>query len=95
MKTPHSPVAPPAFQRQRMERTAVAHVEWRKECTAVWNTYGRWATANAADAAAAHAAYWAALEREEAAATVYAKLVEDVDHWRGPTASRTNPQRED
>jgi hypothetical protein len=30
MKAPHSPVMPSAFQRQLMDRAALAHIDWRK-----------------------------------------------------------------
>ena len=66
-----------------MDETVLAHMKWRAECTAVWEAYGRWASAPASDSAAAHAAYRAALDREDAAADVYAKLIEDVDHLLG------------
>ncbi len=64
-----------------LERTAVdalvlAYVEWREESTAVRQVYGWWTSGGCEDAARAHAAYHAALDREEAAATAYEQLIE-------------------
>ena len=56
----------------------LAYIEWREESAEVWAAYGSWASAPAEDAACAHAAYQAALDREEAAANAYAELVERV-----------------
>ena len=65
-------------ERQIMDDTVLAYVAWREECTAVWNAYDWWASAPAEDAGRAHAAYRAALDREEAAANVYAMLMKRV-----------------
>lgn len=59
-----------------MHELVVAYIEWREESTAVQQVYAWWAGTGAEDAARAHAVYCAALDREEAAATVYAKLTE-------------------
>jgi hypothetical protein len=52
-----------------------AYVDWREECTGVWDAYERWTQAPDADAAGAFAAYRAALDREESASRAYADLV--------------------
>ena len=57
-----------------------AYVEWRKECTAVWDAYRRWTAAPVADAALAFAAYGSALDREHGAAKAYAVLMRHVGH---------------
>ena len=57
-----------------------AYVEWREECAQVWKAYGWWTNAPRADVGRAHAAYRAALDREEAAATAYAGLIKRVGH---------------
>jgi hypothetical protein len=44
-------------------------------CTSVWEAYREWSTAPQADANLAHAAYAAALDREDAAARVYSRLI--------------------
>jgi hypothetical protein len=65
-----------ACQRQGpVDEAMQAYVDWRMECIAVWETYGRWTAASAADAALAFGAYTAALEREERACEVYADLI--------------------
>lgn len=48
-----------------------SYVEWREECEAVETAYDRWTGSERCDRALAYAAYHAALEREEKAATVY------------------------
>ena len=71
--------ARPSFCQQQLVDEAVdAYVEWREESEAVWVAYSRWASAATEDAGRAHAAYRAALDREEAAAKVYASLMEHV-----------------
>ena len=54
---------------------ALAYVEWRLACLAVWRAYREWANAPKADSPLAHASYGAALDREHAAAGAYARLV--------------------
>jgi hypothetical protein len=71
---------PSLHQKQVVEDAAIAYVEWREECTEVWNAYGSWASAPPEDVQCAHAAYRAALDREEAAAKVYAGLMNRVGH---------------
>jgi hypothetical protein len=74
-----------SVQQQRAVGDAVlAYVAWRAECIAVWDAYGRWASAPSLDTDLAHRAYAAAIDREEAAANRYGGLVTeigDVD-WR-------------
>ena len=53
----------------------IAYAEWRMSCTAVWAAYRYWANAPRDDADVAHAAYTAALDREDAAAHAYSRLV--------------------
>lgn len=66
------------WQRQLVDEAVLAYVQWREESGTVWGAYSRWASAAIEDVRAAHAAYRAALDREEAAAQVYASLVERV-----------------
>jgi hypothetical protein len=63
------------YQTQIVDDAVIAYVEWREECMEVWNAYGWWASAPPEDVRRAHAAYRAALDREEAAAKVYAGLM--------------------
>ena len=67
-------------QKQIVDDAVIAYVEWREERIEVWNAYGSWASAPPEDVRRAHAAYRAALDREEAAAMVYAGLMRRVGH---------------
>ena len=64
------------------EKRALAYIEWRLACIRVWTTYREWTSAMRADAVPAHAAYEAALDREDAAAPAYARLMK---HTGGST----------
>ncbi len=55
-----------------------AYIDWREECTSVWDAYARWTSAPLADCPLAFSAYRAALDREECAAQVYADIVTRV-----------------
>ena len=61
-----------------IDDAVLAYVEWREACDAVWTIYGLWASGAAHNPRCAHAAYQAALDREEAAARVYAQLISHV-----------------
>ena len=65
-------------QNQLVDDAVIAYVEWREECIGVWNAYGWWASAPPEDVRRGHEAYRAALDREEAAAKVYAGLMRRV-----------------
>jgi hypothetical protein len=80
------PSTPPLHHRQAVDDVLDAYVGWREQCAAVWDAYGWWASATADDKAPAHAAYQAALDREEAAANVYATLVDRVSKLLDGTA---------
>jgi hypothetical protein len=67
-------------QKQIVDDAVIAYVEWREESMEVWNAYGWWGSAPSEDVGRAHAAYRAALDREEAAANVYAGLMKRVGH---------------
>jgi hypothetical protein len=67
-------------EKQIVDDAVIAYFEWREESTEVWNAYGWWASAPPEDVRRAHAAYRAALDREEAAAKVYAGLMRRVGH---------------
>ena len=69
---------PSLRQKQVVDDAVIAYVEWREECVEVWNAYGWWAGAPPEDVRRAHTAYHAALDREEAAAKVYAGLMKRV-----------------
>jgi hypothetical protein len=61
-------------QRGSIDDALLAYLDWRAHCAAVASTYRHWALTSAADARLAHAAYQAAVDREEAAARMYAGL---------------------
>ena len=61
------------------EKRALAYIEWRLAGIRVWVAYRGWTRAMRADAVLAHAAYEAALDREDAAATAYARLMKPTD----------------
>lgn len=67
-------------KRRMVDRAVLAYVEWRAHCTAVADAYRCWMNVGSADAALAYTAYEAALDREEAAARIYARLVRRVGH---------------
>lgn len=68
-------IAPSTRDTSRGEKRAFAYIEWRLACIAVWTAYREWTRAMRADAALAHVAYEAALDREDAAASVYSGLM--------------------
>jgi agmatine/peptidylarginine deiminase len=61
-----------------------AYIAWREESAAVESAYRRWATALSTDAACAHAAYVAALDREELASSDYEETLRrsTIEHAR-------------
>jgi hypothetical protein len=67
-------------QRDAVDLAVDAYVAWREECSAVRDAYLAWTRGAAANAADAFDAYEAALEREQAAANVYAELMRRVGH---------------
>jgi hypothetical protein len=56
------------------------YLAWRGECDRVWDAYTQWAHATTADAGAAFRAYSMALDREGAAAAVYAGALARAGH---------------
>jgi hypothetical protein len=61
-----------------VNEAADAYVDWREECLAVWDAYGRWTGAPTVDARLAFAAYKAALEIEEQASAFYASVIRRI-----------------
>jgi hypothetical protein len=64
-----------------------AYVRWREECAGAGEAYHRWSGAEKADRTLGYCAYTGALDREEAAASVYAEAMrrlgdECVHAWR-------------
>lgn len=67
-------------RRADVDAVIAAYSAWRGECLAVRAAYGRWARAAASDAYVEFAAYLRALEREERAACIYARLLPRAQH---------------
>jgi hypothetical protein len=63
-----------------LDATVAAYSDWRRECAAVRNAYRSWASARAVDKPLAFVAYNAALDREEGAAKLYARLLRRAGH---------------
>jgi hypothetical protein len=61
-----------------VDRLVAAYVDWREECIAARDAYGRCDMRRGRTARHAFAAYFAALDREERAAADYAACVEQV-----------------
>jgi hypothetical protein len=81
------------LERSLVDDLVLAYVEWREESTAVWQVYGWWTGTGSENAARAHAVYRAALDREEAAARVYAKLIEAARQLLKPELNPTSLAR--
>ena len=63
--------APVAWPDARVDALIDTYVAWREECTVLKRAYERWTGSERAERGLAYAAYRAALDREEKAATVY------------------------
>jgi hypothetical protein len=72
------PIKPAARRRARVDAAVTAYVEWRRQCAAVRDAYQWWATTSAGEKPFAFDAYQAALDREEGAAKLYARLMRHV-----------------
>jgi hypothetical protein len=79
--------------RRIVDETIDAYVDWREECTHVWEAHSRWQRAEGADATLAFRAYVAALDREERASQVYAELVGRLGHLAAGALLRVTRDR--
>ena len=61
-------------KKQLVDRLMDAYVSWREACMQVSDAYACWSRERGIHAAAAFGSYMTALDREEAAAEVYAAL---------------------
>jgi hypothetical protein len=61
------------YERLLIDDALLAYIEWREQCAAVWECHRHGQRTSGEEAARAYGAYRAALDREEAAAAVYAK----------------------
>ena len=80
-------VEPVSVQAAVVDDAVDAYVRWREECAGARDAYRRWSSAATVDRMPAFCAYVAALDREEAAASVYADAMgrlgdECIDAWR-------------
>jgi hypothetical protein len=64
-----------ARRRALVDAAVSAYAQWRSECAEVRAAYRRWVAASAGDDVVAFYAYHDALDREEHAATRYARLI--------------------
>jgi hypothetical protein len=56
-----------------------AYIAWREERSGVWQAYQRWSNAPVDDRPSAFSAYWAALDREEKASSMYADRLGELE----------------
>jgi hypothetical protein len=54
------------------------YVDWREACAVVSDTYARWSRAPGHERPLSFAAYRAALDQEESAATLYGAVVDEI-----------------
>ncbi|HEY1514817.1 MAG TPA: hypothetical protein VGF91_00260 [Solirubrobacteraceae bacterium] len=77
-------------QAELVDRLIELYCDWRAECWAVRSAYGQFTAASAEDRTLAYAAYRAALDREEAAADVYAEQLTVVASRASTDSRRTS-----
>lgn len=68
---------PPALE--LVDAMMSRYVQWREHAAAATDAYSEWSAAPAGEKASRFAAYFAALDREEASAGTYAVAVADVE----------------
>jgi hypothetical protein len=64
--------------RKQVEKMLDAYVDWHDACLRVGDAYRNWSCATRPDVTATFAGYMRALDREERAAEVYARLVRRI-----------------
>lgn len=64
-----------ARRRADVDDAVAAYSAWKRECAAVRAAYGKWVRSARSDACGAFAAYRVALDREQHAADIYARLL--------------------
>jgi hypothetical protein len=75
--------------RERLVDQAIeSYVEWREECATIEVAYRCWSSERGTERSMSFAAYTAALDREERAATVYADAVGRVKRLLWPDPAR-------
>jgi hypothetical protein len=71
------------LREQLVNEAFARYLDWRAESEAVGAAYGAWSRAPRTDCALAFAAYGAAVDREERAATVYRLVIDQVEQLLG------------
>jgi hypothetical protein len=64
-----------------VDRMLACYIDWREMADSVAETYRHWSAAPAEDQPAGFLTYSAALDREQAAAGLYARAVTEVERW--------------
>jgi hypothetical protein len=82
-RTPRRHTVPQRMRKRLVDEAIERYVEWRQESAAVGDAYGNWSTAPAAEGALSFAAYRAALDREERAATLYGTVIDRLERMLG------------
>ena len=72
-----------AIRERLLDRALESYLDWRAESDAVGEAFGHWSAAPAAEGADRFAAYRAALDREECAATLYSAVIERLERLPG------------
>jgi hypothetical protein len=81
------PMSPRMFQRHANDRAVREHpvdmafqryVEWRELSAAVGKAYETWSNGPSAEGAMSFAAYGAALDQEECAASLYGSIIDEL-----------------
>ena len=78
-------------QKRQLDKMIDAYVTWREACLLVSDTYDSWASEAGPDATLAFGRYLAALDREEQAAELYAKLVQRLERLVGRSVLSSGP----
>lgn len=63
------------FDKRLLDDAFDAYIDWREDSAEVWEAYERWLAARRNNSGPAFSAYQDALDREERASQVYARLV--------------------
>jgi hypothetical protein len=71
------------LREQLIDEALARYLDWRAECEALDAAYGVWSTAPQTEGALAFAAYGAAVDREERAATVYRSVIDRIEQLFG------------
>ena len=78
-------------QKRQLDKMIDAYVSWREACLLVSDTYDSWTSEAGPDATLAFGRYMSALDREEQAAELYAKLIRRVERLASRSVLRSLP----